>query len=109
MVNLRRLTDRAKDAVEKRGGTDALKDDMQELRTIAKSKGSLKEKAQAAKDALKDPGQRGAERTGAGTAADATTPPTPTSSADRTPPARPATEPDEPTPPADTPDSPRTK
>lgn len=61
MVNFRKLTDRAKDAVEKRGGTDALKADAEELRNIAKGKGSLKEKARAATNAIKDPGTRGAE------------------------------------------------
>ncbi len=56
MVNLRRLTDRAKKVVEKRGGTDALKEDADELKDIAKGQGSLQEKARAAGRALKDPG-----------------------------------------------------
>jgi hypothetical protein len=59
MVNLRRLTDQAKKIVEKRGGTDALKEDADELKDIAKGKGSLKDKAKAAGDALKDPGAKG--------------------------------------------------
>src|SRR5262245_42949003 len=59
MVNLRRLTDQAKKVVEKRGGTDSLKDDADELQDIAKSKGSLKDKAKAAGRALKDPGKPG--------------------------------------------------
>ena len=66
MVDFKRLTDRAKDVVEKRGGKDALKDDMQELRNIAKGQGSLKEKAMAAKDALKDPGREGRAQPAAG-------------------------------------------
>jgi hypothetical protein len=90
MVNLRRLTDRAKDVVEKRGGKDSLKEDMNELRNIARGEGTLKEKAAAAKDALKDPGQKGREQPAAG----ATAPQ----------PAKPA-----PSAPADTPESPRTK
>jgi len=57
MVNFKRLADKAKDVVEKRGGTDALKEDAQELKDIAKGKGSLKEKAKAAADALKEPGE----------------------------------------------------
>jgi hypothetical protein len=116
MVNFKRLQDRAKDVVEKRGGKDALKDDMQELRSIAKGKGSIKEKAAAAKDALKDPGRRGpatgaseggpAGRPAAKPAARPTTPPTATTPPAPTPPA--------PTPPAsgasaDTPENPRTK
>ena len=59
MVNFKRLADRAKDVVEKRGGTEALKQDAEELRGIAKGKGSLKDKAKAAADALKDPGAKG--------------------------------------------------
>ena|SRR5688572_12869984 len=62
MVNLKRLTDRAKDVVEKRGGTDALKADAEELRGIAKGEGSLKDKAKAAAAAMKDPGRKGGER-----------------------------------------------
>jgi hypothetical protein len=59
MVNFKKLADKAKDVVEKRGGTDALKKDAQELRDIAKGKGSLKDKAKAAADAVKDPGREG--------------------------------------------------
>jgi hypothetical protein len=60
-VNLKRLTDRAKKIVDKRGGTDALKDDADQLKDIAKSKGSLKDKAKAAGEAIKDPGKPGAQ------------------------------------------------
>jgi len=56
MVNFKRLADKAKDAVDKRGGTESLKGDMNELKDIAKGKGSLKDKAKAAKDAVKEPG-----------------------------------------------------
>ena len=59
MVNLRRLknvADKAKDQVDKRGGSDALKEDAGELKGIAKGKGSLKDKAKAAGKAIKDPG-----------------------------------------------------
>jgi hypothetical protein len=62
MVNFKRLTDRAKDMIDKRGGTDALKEDAQELRDIAKGKGSLKDKAKAAAGAVKDPGAKGPDR-----------------------------------------------
>jgi hypothetical protein len=62
MVNLRRLTDQAKKIVEKRGGTDALKEDADELKDIAKGKGGLKDKAKAAGKALKDPGAEGPDK-----------------------------------------------
>jgi hypothetical protein len=61
MVNLRGLTDRAKKLVEKRGGTDSLKEDAEELKDIARGEGSVKDKAKAAGQAIKDPGRRGAE------------------------------------------------
>jgi hypothetical protein len=62
-VNLKRLTDRAKNLVNKRGGTDALKEDAEELKDIAKGEGSLKDKAKAAGEAVKDPGRPGEEQT----------------------------------------------
>ena len=61
MVNFKNLADKAKDLVEKRGGTDALKEDAAELKDIAKGKGSLADKAKAAAAALKDPGEGGAD------------------------------------------------
>ena len=57
MVNFRKLTDKAKDQVDKRGGPDALKGDVDELTGIAKSKGSIKDKAKAAGKAIKEPGK----------------------------------------------------
>jgi hypothetical protein len=62
MVNLRRIADRAKKVVDKRGGTDALKEDAEELKDIAKGKGSLKDKAKAAGKAMKDPGAPGEDK-----------------------------------------------
>ena len=59
MVNLRRLTDQAKKIVNQRGGTGALKEDADELKDIAKGQGSLKAKAKAAGEAIKDPGAPG--------------------------------------------------
>ena len=56
MVNFRRLTDQAKKLVDKRGGTDALKEDADELKDIASGKGRVKDKAKAAGEAIKDPG-----------------------------------------------------
>lgn len=58
MVNFKKLADKAKDQVDKRGGTDALKGDLDELKGIAKSKGSAKDKAKAAGKAIKEPGSK---------------------------------------------------
>jgi hypothetical protein len=62
MVNFRRLGDQAKKLVDKRGGSDALKEDAEELKDIASGKGSLKDKAKAAGEAIKDPGAPGEEK-----------------------------------------------
>jgi hypothetical protein len=59
--NVKRIADKAKDQVEKRGGSEALKQDAEELKGIAKEKGSVKDKAKAAGKALKDPGAKDAE------------------------------------------------
>ena len=59
MVNFKSLSslaDKAKDVVEKRGGTDTLKHDAEQLKGIAKGPGSLADKAKAAAAALKHPG-----------------------------------------------------
>lgn len=61
MVNFKSITDKAKELVEKRGGTDSLKEDAGELKDIATGEGSLKDKAKAAVDAVKDPGAEGDE------------------------------------------------
>ena len=62
MVNFRRLADRAKKIVDKRGGTDSLKEDAGELKDIARGEGSMKDKAKAAGEAIKEPGAPGDER-----------------------------------------------
>ena len=58
-MDLKRLTNRAKDLVNKRGGTGALKEDAEEVKNIATGEGSLKTKAKAAGEAIKDPGAPG--------------------------------------------------
>lgn len=58
-MDFKKLSAKAKNVVEKRGGTDALKKDAEELKNIAKGKGTLKEKAQAAGAAVKQPGAPG--------------------------------------------------
>ena len=64
--SLKKVADKAKQEVDKRGGTDALKGDANELKDIAKGKGSLKDKAKAAGKAIKEPGAEGerADNTG---------------------------------------------
>ena len=62
MVNFRRLADQAKKVIDKRGGTDALKEDAEELRDIARGEGSVTDKAKKAGKAIKDPGAPGAEK-----------------------------------------------
>ena len=56
MMDFKKLTDKAKGLVDKRGGTESLKEDAEELKSIASSKGSLSDKAKAAVEAIKDPG-----------------------------------------------------
>jgi hypothetical protein len=57
VVNFKKLADKAKEQVDKRGGTDALKEDLKEAGEAVKGKGSLKEKAKGVADAVKDPGK----------------------------------------------------
>jgi hypothetical protein len=61
-VDLNRIFRRGKKAVDERGGTKALKKDVQELADIAKGKGSVADKAKAAAEAVKDPGAPGGEQ-----------------------------------------------
>jgi hypothetical protein len=58
-MNIGRLARTAKRVIDKRGGTEALKADAQELQRIHREGGTLKDKALKAADALKDPGERG--------------------------------------------------
>ena len=57
-MNLKRLSEQAKRLIDKRGGSDSLKEDATELRDIARGKGSMSDKAKAAADAVKEPGAR---------------------------------------------------
>jgi hypothetical protein len=54
------LKKKAKDLIDKRGGTESLKQDANELKDIATRKGSLGDKAKDAVEAIKDPGAPGA-------------------------------------------------
>ena len=73
-MNFKKLTDKAKAAIDTRGGTDALKADLAELKTVAQGKGTLTEKAQAAAASLKEPGTRPAHADGPAPTAPATPP-----------------------------------
>jgi hypothetical protein len=65
-MDLSRLTSRAKNIFTKRGGTEAAKQDAQELKDIARSDASMGDKAKQAMDALKEPGAPGEEPQPAG-------------------------------------------
>jgi hypothetical protein len=71
-MDLKKLTDKAKDLVEKRGGTESLKEDAGELKGIAKSQGSFADKAKAAVAAIKDPGDEETARPAPAPAAEST-------------------------------------
>ena len=58
-MDLKSLQRRAKQLIERRGGTDSLKADAEELKDIAKGPGSVADKAKRAGEALKDPGAKG--------------------------------------------------
>ena len=73
-MDLRGLSSKAKELIEKRGGTDSLKQDAEQLKGVAKGSGSLSEKAKAAVSALKDPGADAAPETTAAPTADAAAP-----------------------------------
>ncbi len=65
-MRLNDLVNKAKRVVDQRGGTDALKEDAQELKDIASSKGSAQDKAKRAAEALKEPGAPGSQKPPAG-------------------------------------------
>lgn len=58
-MNLKSLQGKVKQLIAKRGGTDSVKADAEEIRDIAKGPGSVGDKAKRAGDALKDPGAKG--------------------------------------------------
>jgi hypothetical protein len=55
-MDFKKLADKAKDTIDKRGGMDSLKADAEELKKVAKGEGSLSDKAKAAAKAIKEPG-----------------------------------------------------
>lgn len=52
-MDLKRFTDKAKQALDERGGPERLKQEAERLRTIATGPGSASDKAKAAGDAIK--------------------------------------------------------
>ena len=54
MVNFKKLADRAKDVVEKQGGTDALKEKADRMKQAASGSGSVSDKAKAAAAAARE-------------------------------------------------------
>ena len=66
-MNIKSIADKVKGAVQKRGGTESLKEDAGELKDIASGEGSLADKAKKGAGAIKEPGvprkEPGAPRT----------------------------------------------
>jgi hypothetical protein len=58
-MDLKRIANKARELVDRRGGTESLKEDATELKDIAGGKGSLSDKAKEAVEAVKDPGAAG--------------------------------------------------
>lgn len=54
MVNFKKLADRAKDVVDKQGGTEGLKGRAERVKEAASGQGSIGEKAKAAAAAAKE-------------------------------------------------------
>ena len=60
-MDLKALQRKAKQLIDRRGGTDSLKADAEELQNIAKGPGSVTDKAKRAGEALKAPGAKGTD------------------------------------------------
>ncbi len=74
-MNYKLFANVAKRMVDKRGGTEALKQDLGQLQKIAKGEGSVSTKAGKAAEALRNPGPRRTEPSAAPADADASTTP----------------------------------
>lgn len=57
-MDFKKLADKAKKTIDERGGVESLKADAEELKKVALGKGSLTDKAKAAAQAIKEPGDR---------------------------------------------------
>lgn len=60
-MDFKKLANKAKETIDKRGGVDSLKADAEELKGVAKGEGSLKDKAKRAAEAIKEPGAKPGE------------------------------------------------
>jgi hypothetical protein len=56
-MDFKKLANKAKETIDKRGGVESLKGDAEELKKVAQGKGSLADKAKAAAKAIKEPGE----------------------------------------------------
>ena len=72
-MDFSKLSKKAKDVIDQRGGMEALKEDAEELKDIAAGEGTLSDKAKAAAEAIKEPGahEHGSAHEQAGTGAEA--------------------------------------
>ena len=93
-MDLKSLQGKAKQLIDKRGGTDSLKADAEELKNIARGPGSVTDKAKRAGEALKEPGAKGPDASASprppapdkpAPTAERTTPPAPEADAPGTP------------------------
>lgn len=75
-MGLGNIVNKAKQKMDQRGGTESFKQDAQQLKDIAKGKGTLSEKAKRAQEAVKKPGAARTGQTG-GPADGAQAPPAP--------------------------------
>ncbi len=58
VAKAKQVGEKAQEMIEERGGTDALKEDAEELRDIVRGEGGLVDKAREAAEALREPGAR---------------------------------------------------
>ena len=61
-MDFKSLQRKAKQLIDKRGGTESLKAEAEELKDIARGPGSVTDKAKRAGDALKEPGAKAPSR-----------------------------------------------
>ena len=55
-MNWKAMADKAKQTFQQRGGSEAAKEDAEELRDIARGRGSITDKAKEAAAAIREPG-----------------------------------------------------
>ncbi len=65
-MDWKKLANEAKVVIDKRGGTESVKEDAEELKDIAEGGGSMSEKLKKAAEAIKQPGAPGESGEGHG-------------------------------------------